>query len=146
MQFLRTRDDRTWRAGGLAGLLQPSDDRGGAPASVPWLQPATSNTSNIRTCGRRGRRPSNRFRDNYGILGNPRRSYLEGRRPRQLVATCDIKRIKHPYPWDPGQGTRPPKTNTYQRAEMVIPHVLTCVRAQNRQTIQYTIYPPVSGS
>ena len=41
-------------------------------------------------CGRRGRRPSNRSRDKYGIRANPRRSSLEGRRPRRLVTTRDI--------------------------------------------------------
>ena len=32
---------------------------------------------------------------------NPRHVYLEGRRPRRLVATCDIKRMKHLFPWAP---------------------------------------------
>ena len=42
-----------------------------------------------------------RARDNYAIRKNPRRSYLEGRRPRRLVATRDIKHTKHSYPWAP---------------------------------------------
>ncbi len=48
----------------------------------------------ICTCGRRGRRPSNRSRDTYTICPNPRRSFLEGRRPRRLVATRDINRVE----------------------------------------------------
>ena len=38
-RFARTRGDRTWRAGGLAGLLLPSDDRGGTPARLADGEP-----------------------------------------------------------------------------------------------------------
>ena len=65
----------------------PEDGRGGRRHSnfIP---------RRICTCGRRGRRPSNRSRDNYTICPNPRRAFLEGRRPRRLVATRDINRVE----------------------------------------------------
>jgi hypothetical protein len=61
---------------------------------VEGRRPSNFIPRRICTCGRRGRRPSNRSRDNYTICPNPRRSFLEGRRPRRLVATRDINHIE----------------------------------------------------
>ena len=38
-RFTRTRADPTWRAGGLAGLSEPSNARGGAPARLAGGEP-----------------------------------------------------------------------------------------------------------
>jgi hypothetical protein len=69
----------------------PSAGEAAGPPIVPVIMMRFAWTRDGRTCGRRGRRPSNRARDNDAIRLDPRRSYLEGRRPRRLVATLDVQ-------------------------------------------------------
>jgi hypothetical protein len=58
LRFVRPDDVRTWRAGGLAGLSQPANDREEAATAIHASSSAKSDIWNICTCDRRGRRPS----------------------------------------------------------------------------------------
>ena len=67
----------------LYNLPKPATIVPGGPAASPACRnPRHQSRRNIRS------------RDTYTICPNPRRSFLEGRRPRRLVATRDINRVE----------------------------------------------------
>ena len=68
--------------------------------------PTAGEASPRLASGETARRPANHSRDNDAIRKNPRRSYLEGRRPRRLVATHNIRHIDA---FVPAAGAAPPR-------------------------------------
>ena len=102
---------------------------GGPAASPACRDPRHYSRRNIRTCGRRGRRPSNRSRDNSAIRMNPRNLYLEGRRPRRLAATLQLNSTVHLYLGSAGQ----PRLQRTQPLELPTPsYFLVSSRARMR--------------